>query len=80
MNEDKAARYHRLKRRAAVVSLVWGIALLVALLATGWTVTLRAAAESAAALIHCPFCVRGPKRPGLALLRSVRHRIGLANR
>ena len=28
MNEDKAGRYHRLKRRAAVVSLVWAVYLL----------------------------------------------------
>ncbi len=28
MNEDKATRYHRLKRRASVVSLCWGVLLL----------------------------------------------------
>ena len=45
MNEDKATRYHRLKRRASVVSLVWGVLLLGGLLATGWSAALRDAAE-----------------------------------
>ena len=48
MNEDKAARYHRLKRRASIISLVWSVAMLGGLLATGWTLSLRDAAESAA--------------------------------
>ena len=47
MNEDRASRYHRLKRQAAVVSLVWAAGLLIGLLGTGWTVALRASAESA---------------------------------
>ena len=51
MNEDKASRYHRLKRQASVASLVWAVGLLVALLWSGWSVTLRAAAESAASRI-----------------------------
>jgi STE24 endopeptidase len=49
MNEDKAARYHRLKRRIAVVSLAWSAFVLAGLLWTGSTLTLRSAAESAAA-------------------------------
>ena len=51
MNEDKATRYHRLKRQAAIASVIWGVALLVALLATGLTLTLRSAAEAAVASI-----------------------------
>jgi len=35
VNEDKATRYHRLKRRASIVSLVWGGALLAGLAASG---------------------------------------------
>jgi Zn-dependent protease with chaperone function len=41
MNEDKASRYHRLKRAAGIASLVWGAALMILLLATGGSVTLR---------------------------------------
>ncbi|MEO8257797.1 MAG: M48 family metallopeptidase [Acidobacteriota bacterium] len=41
MNEDKATRYHRLKRRAHLASLVWSVALLVGLLWSGLTLTLR---------------------------------------
>ena len=48
MNEDKAARYHRLKRRASLVSLIWSAVLLGGLVLTGWTVALRDTAESLA--------------------------------
>ena len=41
MNEDKATRYHRLRRRSAVASLALGAALLVGLLWTGWSLALR---------------------------------------
>jgi STE24 endopeptidase len=46
VNEDKAARYHRLKRRSDVVSLVWSAALLAALVVTGLHLALRNAAEA----------------------------------
>ncbi len=45
MNEDRATRYHRLKRRLSIVSLAWGILLLVGLLVSGWSVVFRNAAE-----------------------------------
>lgn len=48
MNEDKASRYHRLKRQAGVASLLWGVGLLTVLLATGFTLQMRSAAESVA--------------------------------
>ena len=51
MNEDKATRYHRLKRQASIASLVWGIGLLGGLLWTGLSLTLRDAAASAASRI-----------------------------
>ncbi len=54
MNEDKAARYNRLKRRVGVVSLVWSVGLLVILLWTGWTVTLREVAEAITARAVAP--------------------------
>jgi Zn-dependent protease with chaperone function len=46
MNEDKATRYNRLKRRVSVVSLIATVALLATLLATGWSLALRDAARS----------------------------------
>jgi STE24 endopeptidase len=48
LNEDKASRYHRLKRQASVVSLAWSAALLGGLLATGWSGVLRDVAERGA--------------------------------
>ena len=42
MNEDKASRYHRLKRVANALALVWSAALLSGLLLTGLTLRLRA--------------------------------------
>jgi STE24 endopeptidase len=41
MNEDKSARYHRLQRRASIVSLAWSAALLVSLASTSASVYLR---------------------------------------
>ena len=49
MNEDKATRYHRLKRRAHVVSLAWSVAFLGGLLWSGVTLTLRSGADAVAA-------------------------------
>ena len=45
MNEDKATRYHRLKRQASVVSMLWGVLLLGGLSATGWSADLRDLSE-----------------------------------
>ena len=47
MNEDKAVRYHRLKRRASVASMLWSVMLLAGLVALGGHITLRDAAERA---------------------------------
>jgi STE24 endopeptidase len=49
VNEDKSARYHRLKRQAHVASLVWSVALLGGLLWSGLTLTLRSVADAVAA-------------------------------
>ena len=49
MNEDKATRYQRLKRRAGIVSLGWTIALLLGLLLSGLSLALRATADALAA-------------------------------
>ncbi|MGH9139510.1 MAG: M48 family metallopeptidase [Vicinamibacterales bacterium] len=48
MNEDKASRYHRLKRQASIASVLWGVLLLGGLTASGWSATLRGAAEALA--------------------------------
>jgi len=48
VNEDKATRYHRLRRRAALAGTALGALFLVLLLATGWSADLRDAAASAA--------------------------------
>lgn len=49
MNEDKAARYHRLRRRSAGLAAAWTLGLLLALLLTGGSRTLRDVALAAAA-------------------------------
>lgn len=49
MNEDRATRYHRLKRQASIIALLWGALLLVGLLWTGATLALREQAERLAA-------------------------------
>jgi STE24 endopeptidase len=51
VNEDKASRYHRLKRRAGVLSLAWSAALLGGLLWTGFSLVIREAADAAAAAL-----------------------------
>ncbi len=45
MNEDKATRYHRLKRRTSVASMLWSVLLLGGLTASGSSAALRNAAE-----------------------------------
>ncbi|HNV03693.1 MAG TPA: M48 family metalloprotease [Vicinamibacterales bacterium] len=44
MNEDRAGRYHRLRRRAAAGSAAWTAAWLIVLLLTGWSRNLSEAA------------------------------------
>jgi STE24 endopeptidase len=63
VNEDKATRYHRLKRLSSIVSLLWGVVLLAGLVATGWSGALRDAAEGVAGLIVPPSW-----RPGATVL------------
>lgn len=51
MNEDKATRYHRLGRRASVLSTVWTLTLLLGLMVTGASVNLREWAANVAAAV-----------------------------
>ena len=46
MNEDKATRYHRLRRTASVVSLAWSVALLVVVASTGLSRNMRDISQS----------------------------------
>ena len=48
MNEDKASRYHRLRRQASVASTILGVLLLLALVVTGGSAALRDVAASLA--------------------------------
>src|SRR5437764_4832425 len=41
MNEDRASRYHRLKRRVSIVSVCWTLALFAGLLFSGGSVAIR---------------------------------------
>lgn len=54
MNEDKASRYHRLKRRAHVASLAWSVVLLALLMGTGASSVLRDLADSLAHGLRVP--------------------------
>lgn len=58
MNEDKATRYHRLRRRALLMAAAWRVAVLAGLAASGLSHTLHAAAESA--VLPLPAIVRFP--------------------
>jgi Zn-dependent protease with chaperone function len=51
MNEDRAARYHRLKRAASIASLTWSTVLLAGLLVTGASAAIRDVSASTAARV-----------------------------
>jgi len=78
MNEDKATRYHRLKRQAAVASFVWTVALLAALLWTGQTLSLRAAADAAAVRVVPVRWTPAASVVAYVILLSVLNEIGSA--
>jgi STE24 endopeptidase len=48
MNEDKASRYHRLKRQVSVASIAWTLTVFAGLLLTGSSLSLRKTAEHTA--------------------------------
>jgi STE24 endopeptidase len=68
LNEDRASRYHRLKRRASVVSLLWSVALLGGLLWTGLSLELRSFAESTAGSVVSLFSPARTVVPQLAVI------------
>jgi STE24 endopeptidase len=55
VNEDKATRYHRLKRRASLAALTWTALALAVLLASGASAALGAAAARLARLVPGPW-------------------------
>jgi STE24 endopeptidase len=46
VNEDRAARYHRLKRHASVLAVVWSVFVLGGLVVSGWSANMRDAADT----------------------------------
>jgi STE24 endopeptidase len=64
MNEDRANRYHRLKRWSRVASLAWTLALLVGLMWSGASIALRNVAERGAASI----AGHGSWHPGVSVV------------
>ncbi len=54
MNEDKASRYHRLRRRASVSGAALAAVWLLLLLVTGWSMSLRDVAAAAAGHAFVP--------------------------
>jgi STE24 endopeptidase len=63
VNEDKASRYHRLKRQASLASFAWSVWLLAGLVWTGWSASIRDAAEALSGRVVSP-----PWQPGLTVL------------
>ncbi|MBI3401777.1 MAG: M48 family metalloprotease [Acidobacteria bacterium] len=76
MNEDKATRYHRQKRRAGVGSFLWTVLLLAGLLATGFSTTLRIAAESIAGRVAPPSLFSGATVLCYVALLTLIHELG----
>ena len=71
MNEDKATRYHRLKRQASLASLLWSVVLLVGLSWSGWSLILRSVAESVAQSLTALALPSGSSAAHLLSLRYV---------
>jgi STE24 endopeptidase len=77
VNEDKAARYQRLRRWASVVSLAWSAGLLVVLVLTGGSLVLRDAAGGLARLTGVPDSLAPSAVVALyVFLLSVLHELG----
>jgi len=60
MNEDKATRFHRLRRRAAIVAVGWSVLLLAGLLVTGGSAWLSDAAHRLVATWSIPWFLFTP--------------------
>jgi len=73
VNEDKATRYNRLKRRAGVLSVVWHVALLAGLVLTGYS---RALGELARGVIGADSRSSALTVPAFVALLSVLNELG----
>ncbi|MCX6552025.1 MAG: M48 family metalloprotease, partial [Acidobacteria bacterium] len=77
MNEDKAARYHRLRRRTAVCAAAWSVLLLAGLLVSGGSHALRDLAARAAAHAPWPGALSYPLTVAIwALVVALIHELG----
>jgi STE24 endopeptidase len=77
MNEDKASRYQRLRRRAIVLAAVWPLLLLVALLLTGGSHALRDLSESVMMRLPLPAGIRSAAATALfVFVLLIIHEVG----
>jgi Zn-dependent protease with chaperone function len=76
MNEDRATRYHRLKRLASIGGLVWSVALLGIVLASGLSASMRDAAEALAAWTGSPRWQPAVAVFAYVVLLSAAHEVG----
>jgi STE24 endopeptidase len=76
LNEDKATRYHRVKRRISVLGLIWTVLLLGGLAWTGLSVAVRDAAEAAASRVVGDTWLAGVTVVVYVLLLSLLNEIG----
>jgi len=76
VNEDKASRYHRLKRWVSFASLGWSVLLLGGLLATGLNASLRNLADAAAVRAGLDSWRASATVFGYVVLLSLLHELG----
>jgi STE24 endopeptidase len=76
LNEDKATRYHRVKRQAMVAGVIWTVLLLAGLMWTGASVTMRSAAEWMAALVSTPTFLPATTLLAYVVLLSLLNELG----
>ena len=76
MNEDKATRYQRQKRRASIGSFLWTVLFLIGLLATGLSATLRLQAEAVAGRVASSSWLAGATVLCYVALLTLIHEMG----
>ena len=76
MNEDRATRYQRLKRQLSIIGLIWTVLLFGILMWSGWSVALRAVAESAMARVANPYWLPGLTVVAYVALLSLLNEVG----
>lgn len=76
MNEDRATRYNRLKRRVGVASMAWSVVFLLGLTASGGSLALRGTSEYLASALVGEGSVRAVSVALYVLLLAVLNEIG----